>query len=85
MTSTRWSKMPLDIKLIGMATAIVGIDAIIVPIITDGKTTLHEYLGLTSGTNYKTAAENTSLILEKGLWSLGTLYTLAREGFFKYK
>ena len=43
MTKNEFS---LDTMVSVTATALIGLDAIITPFITDGKTTLHEHLGL---------------------------------------
>jgi hypothetical protein len=63
-------RISLDEALVGAGSLVLLIDAAVTPLVTDGKTTLHEYLGLTH--------EYDSKLVEVGAAIGGLLYNFGR-------
>ncbi len=57
----------------GIVSGALAVDSIIVPFLTDGKTTLHEYLKLPPKTDTKIWGERTILMSERALCGALTL------------
>lgn len=58
----------------GIVSGTLAVDSIIVPFLTDGKTTLHEYLKIPPKTNHKIWGDRTILMAEKALVGATFLY-----------
>lgn len=73
-------KTPLDIKVAIYTSAVLGVDSIIFPFISGGKT-LHEYVGLPPDMSQKILGERTLMMVEQALWGVSNLYYYIRQHY----
>ena len=72
-------EMSIDVKVMGIVTGLLAVDSVLVPFCTDGKTTLHEYLGLPPNTSLKIYGERTLLMAEQTVFAVSNAYFAIKE------
>lgn len=69
----------LDMKVIGTLSAFLALDSILIPLLTDGRTALHEWVGYPWASDYSILGKITLLNAERALSGTGALYLALRQ------